>query len=169
MDYNDTGLLLNKNNITLQRQYFKEMTRLIGIKVLYRAPMQNKRWTTYGEIDSNYYLPIPVGCIFDEHPTIWTTKKLGWATQLQEDNSIIHVPYDLKDLQVGSIFIIPSGIDDGQGRLFMVRRMSTIMVYPASIACMISPIYKDNQASSTIHDFKHSDFNLLSNDDEDYI
>lgn len=62
------GLLLN-SDITLHRQYFKEMTRLIGINVIYRAPRADKHYTTYNEIDSNYYEPILTGCIFEDHPT----------------------------------------------------------------------------------------------------
>ena len=34
------GLLLN-SNIKLHRQYFREMCRLLGINVLYRAPLPN--------------------------------------------------------------------------------------------------------------------------------
>lgn len=167
MENQDTGLLLNKTNITLHRQYFKEMVRLLGIALLYRAPMANKHYTTYGDLDSNYCLPIKVGCIFDEHPTIWTMKKLGWATQVNAEESIIHVPYDLQGLQVGALFIIPSGIDNSTGRLFQVTEMSTIMVYPASIACRIAPIYIDKQSKASVEDFTHSDFNLLATDEDE--
>lgn len=167
MENQDTGILLNKTNITLNRQYFKEMVRLLGITVLYRAPMENKHYDFYGDLDSNFYLPQKVGCVFDEHPNIWTMKKLGWATQVNPTDSVIHVPYDLDKLQVGALFIIPSGIDNSVGRLFQVTEMSTIMVYPASIACKIAPIYIDKQAKATVEDFTHSDFNLLATDDDE--
>jgi hypothetical protein len=52
------GALYDEHNLKLQRGYFKEMTRLIGINVLYRAPKENKHWTTYQEIESNYEDPI---------------------------------------------------------------------------------------------------------------
>ena len=70
------GLLLT-GNITLHRQWFKEMCKLIGIKVIYRAPRPDKHYTTYTEIDANYECPMVVGCIFDEHPEQQTLKKLG--------------------------------------------------------------------------------------------
>ena len=76
MDNKDTGILINKN-ILIYRQYFKEMVKLVGINVVYRAPRKDKAYDTYGELDSNYYEPIVVGCIFDEHPTQKTMKKLG--------------------------------------------------------------------------------------------
>jgi len=57
------GVLLNKD-ITLHRGYFTEMTRLIGINVLYRAPLPGKKYTFYTEIEANYAPPKLVGCIF---------------------------------------------------------------------------------------------------------
>lgn len=77
MDNKDTGLLLNASNIKLHRQYFSEMVKLIGIQVLYRAPREGKTYNGYGELDTFYYEPIKIGCIFNEHPTQWTMKKLG--------------------------------------------------------------------------------------------
>ena len=76
------GLLLNKD-IKLHRGYFDEMIRLLGIQVIYRAPLPDKHYTTYAEIESNYAEPILVGCIFDEHPTQQTLKKMGWVAELQ--------------------------------------------------------------------------------------
>lgn len=76
------GLLLHEEDIKLQREYFIEMTKLIGINVIYRAPRPDKHWTRYSEIDSNYYEPELVGCIFNEHPNQKTMKKLGWNSEL---------------------------------------------------------------------------------------
>lgn len=160
MEKVDTGILLNKKNIELHRKYFKEMTKLLGINVIYRAPRENKHWDKYGELDTFYYEPILVGCIFDEHPTVWTMKKLGWNAEQNESTSVIHVPYDLEKLQVGSLFIIPSGIDNSQGRVFRVIRMSTTMVYPASISCVLAPEYA-NTFEKGQTDHEKNDFNLL--------
>ena len=166
MEEKDTGLLLHKGDIQLHRQWFKEMVKLIGINVLYRSPVEAyKNWDLNGELDAHYNSPVLEGCIFDEHPNQWTMKKLGWNAEQQENVSIIHVRYDLPDLQVGALFIIPSGIDNSQGRVFRVIRMSTIQVYPASIACEIAPEWESNQEPSEIDDFTHSDFNLLREED----
>ncbi|WP_300924732.1 hypothetical protein [uncultured Clostridium sp.] len=70
------GSLLN-SNIKLYRKWFKEMTSLLGINVIYRAPKSDKNYTTYAEIESNYEKPELVGCIFEEHPEQQTLKKLG--------------------------------------------------------------------------------------------
>lgn len=166
MENKDTGLLLNKNNLELQRKYFKEMTKLIGINVIYKAPRDSKDYDLHGELDSKYYEPIKVGCIFDEHPTVWTMKKMGWNSELSDSLSVIHVPYDLEKLQVGALFIIPSGIDNGVGRLFKVIRMSTTMIYPASIACEIGPMYEDEIDNSLVQDFTKSNHNMLVDEEE---
>ena len=89
------GALLTPD-IKLHRTYFKEMCSLIGIKVIYRAPRPSKTYTTYSEVESNYELPKPIFCIFDEHPNQQTLKKLGWISELQESPSLISVSYDLE-------------------------------------------------------------------------
>ena len=63
---------------------------------------------------------------------------------------MIHVPYDLPDLQVGALFEVPSGLDDGKGRSFRVMSMSNIMIYPASIACEIALEYESNDEQQLI-------------------
>lgn len=141
------------------------MTALIGIKVVYRAPRPDKHYTTYSEIKANYFDPIVVGCIFDEHPTQQTLKKMGWVSELQESASIIHVPYDLPRLQQGALFIIPSGIDSATGRLFRVSKLTNGMIYPASMTCEIVPEY-ENTFENNQMDYTKTDFNLLNNEEE---
>ena len=137
----DYGLLINKD-IKLYRSWFKQMTALHGINCKYKAPLQNKEYDQYADLITGYKPEIIVGCIFDEHPNQKSLKKAGWVAELQEGSSIIHVPYDLPDLQVGALFEVPSGLDDGKGRLFRVISLSNIMIYPASIACEIALEYE---------------------------
>lgn len=137
------GILLTPD-IKQHRQYFREMCKLLGIRVLYRSPRPGCKYTTYAEIDANYYPPILVGCIFDEHPSQQTFKKMGWVSELDENSSFIHVDYDLPNLQQGGMFIVPSGLDNGAGRLFRIVKMATSMVYPASITCELVPEYVNN-------------------------
>ena len=165
MENEKYGLLLNQD-IKIYRQYFREMVKMLGIYVIYRAPKPNKRWTTYGEIDSNYEPPKLIGCIFEEHPTQQTLKKIGWVSELQSNSSIIHVDYDLPNLQQGSLFIIPSGLDKAQGRLFRVEKLMNSIVYPASITCEIVPEYEDTFIPETQYDYSNSSFTSL-NEEED--
>ena len=167
MGESNFGLLLTPD-IKLHRQYFNEMVKLLGIKVVYRAPKLDKHWTNFTEIESNYQSPEVVGCIFEEHPTQKTMKKLGWDSELQTEESIISVPYDLHDVQAGALFIVPSGLDNTKGRLFRVTELSNIMVYPASITCKLVPEWEDAY-TPTQSEFKHTSFNLLNNENIDNI
>ena len=167
MENKDTGILLNKEDITIFREYFEEMVELIGIQVLYRPlKASSKNWDIHGELDANYDLPMQVGCIFHEHTDQKTMRKLGWNVERNTDVPIIHVPYNLPRLESGCIFIIPSGLDGAKGRVFRVNDMHVSAIYPASIACMLGPVLEDNFERSQIHDFHQSNFNLLI-DEED--
>lgn len=154
------GLLLYPQ-IKLHRRYFHEMVKLIGINVLYRAPKPGKHYTTWGEVSTNYEPPIKIGCIFDEHPTQQTLKKIGWMSELDENSSIIHVDYDLPNIQQWSLFVIPSGLDDGKGRLFRVVKLTNSIVYPASITCEIVPVYIDNFEQVTDYGSNMDNLNIL--------
>lgn len=158
------GLLLNQDT-KLHRQYFDEMSRLIGIKVIYRAPRKDKQYTTYAEVDSNYQEPLVTYCIFNEHPDQKTLKKMGWVSELQDNASLIHVRYDLPDIQQGALFIVPSGLDNAKGRLFRVVQLSNSMIYPASITCEIVPEYIDTMDRS-LSDHEDNSINIISQDND---
>jgi hypothetical protein len=166
---NDYGMLLNKD-IKLHRSWFKQMTKLIGITCIYKAPVDGmKTFDTYGDLKAQYKEGISVGCIFQDHPDQKTLKKMGWVAELQEGSSIIHVPYDLEDLQVGCLFEVPSGLDEAtdKPRLFRVISMQNIMVYPASIACEIAPEYEDIDEPVIHTNFAASTMPLLIDNEED--
>ena len=158
------GLLINQDT-KLHRQYFDEMSRLIGIKVIYRAPRKDKQYTTYAEVDSNYQEPLVTYCIFNEHPDQKTLKKMGWVSELQDNASLIHVRYDLPDIQQGALFIVPSGLDNAKGRLFRVTQLSNGMIYPASITCEIVPEYIDTMDNS-LSDHEDNSINIISQDND---
>lgn len=161
---NNYGLLLNKKDILLQRKYFEECVKMLGVKVIHRAPRPDKHYTTYSEIQSNYFEPEAVGCIFDEHPNQRTMRKLGWNSELSESASIISVPYDLEGLQQGSLFIIPSAFDNTKGRLFRVVEITGIMIYPASLTCKLVPEYENTFTPDNFNHMRDS-FNLLNRED----
>lgn len=160
------GLLLNKEDILLQRNYFNELVKLLGVQVKHRAPRPSKTYTTYSEIQSNYFEPEVVGCIFSEHLDQKTMKKLGWNAELTSDAAIISVPYDLNGIQQGSLFYIPSAFDNTADRLFRVVEISSIMIYPASLTCRLVPEY-ENTFSENLHDHKRNSFNLLRSEEDD--
>lgn len=175
----DTGILLIDTNIKLHRQWFVQMCSLIGINVDYFVPI-DKDYSLYGELHPDYDAAEVqrVGCIYDEHPTQKTMRKLGWNAELADNSVVIHVPYDLKGLQAGCRFDLPAGIDGAEPRHFKVLRMSNIAAYPASIACELGPMYINTfvtpepddvtQPEDPINDFSDSNFNLLSDESDKY-
>ena len=165
MEQKDNYGLLIRPDVKLHRRYFSEMVRLIGVQVIYRSPFPGKHWTTYAEIDSNYTKPLLVGCIFDEHPQQRTMKKLGWDSELDKQASIMSVSYDTPNIQVGALFIVPSALDHTDGRLFRVTKLSSIMIYPASITCELVPEYGDTMQPSDMN-FTHSSFNVLNREED---
>ena len=162
----DYGLLINKD-IKLHRSYFRQMVKLLGIHCLYRAPLNGKTYSLHGDLEAHYTKPVSVGCIFQDHPDQKTLKKMGWVAELQENSSIIHVPYDLEGLEVGALFEVPSGLDHAKGRLFRVISMQNIMIYPASIACEIAPEYFDTDEKTLTTDFTKTNFTTLVDYEED--
>ena len=162
----DYGKLLNAD-IKLHRHYFKQMVTLLGINCQYYAPLNNKHFDKLGDLETNYMPAETVGCIFQEHPDQKTLKKMGWVAELQEGASIIHVPYDLKGLEVGALFLVPSGLDKAEGRLFRVISMQNIMIYPASIACEIAVEYGNSDEKVLVQDFSKNNFTVLVDHEED--
>lgn len=160
------GLLFNREDILLQRQYFNELVTLLGVQVKHSAPKPGKSYTTYAQIESDYFNPVIVGCIFSDHIDQRTMKKLGWNAELIKDAAVISVPYDLEGIQQGSLFYIPSAFDNTKDRLFRVVEISAIMIYPASLTCRLVPEY-ENTFSSNLHDHKRNSFNLLQTEDDD--
>lgn len=158
---NNYGLLVNKD-AKLHRKYFNEMVKLLGIQVIYRVP-NGKNITNQGEYSQlSFSEGIKVGCIFEEHENQKTAKMLGWNSELNENASLIHVPYDLPELQIGCIFEIPSAYEGAPSRLFRVSKLSAKMVYPASVTCELVPEYETVIPPSEINNFVNSDFNLLN-------
>lgn len=164
----DYGLLIGRD-IKLHRMWFKQMLALHGINCKYRAPLNNKEYDVHGDLQTGYKPEIIVGCLFEEHPNQKSLKKAGWVAELQEGSSMIHVPYDLPDLQVGALFEVPSGLDKTKGRVFRVISMSNIMIYPASIACEIALEYEsvDEQHLITAAHEKEDMPLLINREDDD--
>lgn len=164
----DYGILISKD-IKLHRTWFKQMVALHGINCKYYAPLENKEYDTYADLTTSYKLPITVGCLFEEHPNQKSLKKAGWVTELQENTSIIHIPYDLPDIQVGALFEVPSGIDTAKPRKFRVISISNIMIYPASLACELAPeldSVDELHLTTSAHEKENMPL-LIDNEDDD--
>lgn len=168
MENKDTGILLSKKNIELYRAWFKQMVKLIGVYVLYRAPRkEHKEHNLHGELDALYYEPIQVGSLFTEHTDQKTMKKLGWNAERDETHPTIEVPYDTPELQAGGLFVIPSGLDNATGRVFKILDMHNSPVYPCCIVCKLGPYLKSELEKSQVKDFTKTNFNVLIEEEEE--
>lgn len=165
MEQNDIGILLREKNIKLQRRYFEETVKLIGIQAIYREPLEGKKWDEWGELNAYFKPPRRVGVLFEDHPTQRSLKKRGWVAELQENSSLIDVPYDVPGLQAGALFILPSGIDNAKGRVFKVLNNQNIMVFPSYITCEIAPVYESTLDRRQLN-FEDTDMTLLNDDDK---
>jgi hypothetical protein len=90
------------------------------------------------------------------------------VAELQENASVLHVPYDLPGLQIGALFEVPSGIDNGKARTFRVISLSNTMIYPASISCEIALEYESADEKHLITtDHIKADMPLLIDREDD--
>lgn len=120
------------------RKYFKECLDLYGIPSLFFQKKETiKDFTTLGEMKNNYYDPIETHVIFESTPQVRTLKKLGWVTELDKEQPIVHVEYNLPGISRGCVFKIKDPISLTDGRLFRITKMSTGILYPASISCQL--------------------------------
>lgn len=76
--------------------------------------------------------------------------------------AVIHLPYDLHDLQVGCLIDIPSAFDGAPARTFRIVEISAIQIYPASVACKVVPEYETTLEKDETEFFENSNFNLLN-------
>ena len=161
----DYGILFHESDIKLHRKYFAEMVKLWGVQAIYYAPKSTLHYTTYGEIDSNYYEPQKIGVLFNEHPDQKTMKLMGWDYQQDTQVALITVPYDTPHIQVGALFMFPAAVDGGEPRMFRVSKMKTSMIYPSGVTCECVPEYKDNFDKADFS-FKNSGVNLLNREED---
>ena len=73
---NKYGMLLTPE-IKLHRKYFLEMAKLLGIQLIYKAPLPGKTFDGHGDLNANYYPGQVVFGIFQDHPDQKTLKKMG--------------------------------------------------------------------------------------------
>ena len=168
MDNEHTGLLVHEADAKLFRTWFKEMCRLQGIKVIYRTIKAGvtDKYDDYGELDDLTENPTEQWVIFEEYPSQRTMQKLGWNTEALETCPILHVPYDLPNLERGCMFIIQSGVDSNVGRVFKVLEFKNDAMYPYALAVKLGPVIASD-FDRTKMDHSDNDFSVFKDIDSD--
>ena len=135
---------LVKSDALMHRRYFQEMLKLYGIDAMYfEVKEETKTYNEAGEFSAYYKDPIPCQVIFDQVPKVSTLKKLGWTTEKDENQPIVHVDYELPGIQIGACFSIEDPLRPGKGRLFRISKMSLGIIYPSYITCQLVAVLGD--------------------------
>lgn len=158
------GELFNKD-AELYREFFKEQAKLLGIKALYRYPV-DLEFTLHGqENPRGYSEPEEIDIIFDQSPRLKTLRKFGWVSEDPSDKPyIVQVPYDTPNLQKGSLIILPSPLPLEPSRVFKITEISVDQVLPDSWYCKVAPKYeKQNALSPEDYENKPNSFLKIEN------
>ncbi len=134
--------LLTQNDSTIFRGYFKEMAKLIGIRVIYQYPI-DMEFTIYAEENpKGFSEEIPLDVIFEENPKITILWKYGWVSQVPDDKPYMAtLPFDTPQLCKGCRISIvpPQPLTDK--RIFVVTDIQTGLEFPDSWVCKLAPVF----------------------------
>lgn len=171
--------LLTKDDSKLYREWFKEMARLRGIRVIYRYAVFTSE-TIHSEFNSCYSEPIDIDVIFDTNPRASTLKKIGWVSESPDDKPyIVYLPYDLPHLNTESVIDIPPEIDertlndivsDHHGkppmrpRRFKVTTINQLIEFPDCWICTLAPVFDTEDVDNN---YESTNFNFIENPKED--
>lgn len=135
---------LIKSDALKMRFYFREALRLYGIDCNYYEVMpETISYNVNGEFSAKYKNPKPAQLIFDQVPKVSTLKKLGWATEQEDTQPLVHVDFDLPGIQIGCLFTIDDPLRPGKGRLFRITKMSVGIIYPMCVTAQVVAVLGD--------------------------
>ena len=141
---------LIKRDALMFRKYFQEMLRKYGIDCSYFAVKEGTaEYNVNGEFSAEYENPMGTQVLFDQVPKISTLKKLGWNTATDDSQPLVHVDYDLPNLQVGCLFSIEDPLRPGKGKLFRITKMSIGIIYPMCVTAQVVAVLGD-QVENTL-------------------
>ena len=139
-----------QSDLQAYRFYFNEALEMYGIQARYYQIKPGHTYTPAGELSANYYDPTLTNVIFDQVPKVSTLKKLGWVTELDQDQtSLIHIAFDTPGIQVGCLFEIKDPLTPSTGRFFRVTKLRTGIIYPVAVTCQIVPILGNTPEDTT--------------------
>lgn len=133
------GMLI-RNEALLQRRYFKEMCKLVGISCAYQW-ITDKEYTIHSEKNFKYSQPIRMNIILNENPTIETLNTYGWLSELGDTLPIIaHIPFDTPNLMVGCRIMLATIKGTDRPRIFDITKIGSNLEYPDSYTVALAPV-----------------------------
>lgn len=132
--------MLVRNDTLLQRKYFKEMVRLVGISCAYQW-VTKQEYTIHSEKNFEYSQPIRMDIILDENPTIETLNTYGWLSELGDTLPIIaHIPFNTPNLKVGCRITLATIKGTDRPRIFEITKIGSNLEYPDSYTVALAPV-----------------------------
>lgn len=133
--------LLNRQDSTIFRQYFREMCMLIGISVGYQYVVKQEM-TIHSEDNSELSMPIRLDILFDENPSTNTLNKIGWVSETGDMKPIIaNLPYNTPNLTVNARLTIESSDGVARPRVFRITKIMADLEFPDAYTCALVPVF----------------------------
>lgn len=133
------GMLI-RNEALLQRRYFKEMCKLVGISVAYQW-VTDKKYTIHSEKNFKYSQPIRMNVILNENPTIETLNTYGWLSEIGDSLPLVaHIPFDTPNLMVGCRITLATIRGTNRPRIFDITKIGSNLEYPDSYTVALAPV-----------------------------
>lgn len=155
--------LLTGDDSTLFRQFFKEMSKLRGIRVDYIYPVEEKI-TIHGEIQPKFSSIYPMDIIFETNPKVKTLKNYGWVSESPNDKPYIaYLPFDAPHIQTKARLQLPSIGGNKSGRWFEITDINESIEFPDAYICKLAPVFSSNDP---MLDYSETNNNYVEGDNQ---
>lgn len=157
--------VLTRADSTIFRGYFKEMAKLLGIRVLYQYPV-DMNFTIYAEENpKGFSEEIMMDIIFDENPKVTTLRKYGWVSETPEDKPYLaQLPFDAKNLCKGCRVSIIPPLPLADKRVFVITDIQSNLQFPDSWMCKLAPVFF-NKTEEKMVEYKDKNNVFMNLDD----
>lgn len=147
--------ILKQHDATHFRNYFKEMAKLLGIRVIYQYPI-DMNFSLYAEEDpKGFSEEYNMDIIFEENPKITTLRKYGWVSELPDDKPYLaQLPFDAKNLCKGCRISIIPPLPLADKRVFVITDIQSNLEFPDSWMCKLAPVFFNKTPEKKLDEYK---------------
>lgn len=147
--------ILKQHDATHFRNYFKEMAKLLGIRVIYQYPI-DMNFSMYAEEDpKGFSEEYNMDIIFEENPKITTLRKYGWVSELPDDKPYLaQLPFDAKNLCKGCRISIIPPLPLADKRVFVITDIQSNLEFPDSWMCKLAPVFFNKTPEKKLDEYK---------------
>ena len=155
--------LLTGEDTKLFRSFFKEMTKLRGLKVDYIYPV-DETISIHGQIFPDFSSIFNIDIIFESNPKIKTLKNYGWVSEDKENKPYVaYFPYDTPHIQSKArIKLYPIG-SEKDGKWFEITDIHEAIEFPDAYICKLAPVYVNEKEKL---DYEQTNNNYIDGDNQ---